>query len=341
MKKLDVLCLTTNDWCNSMFRYARCLKYLGLNVMAYKGNTHSFKYPEQAAIHTGIINARRKGDIPEQLFVPELRQRAKEAEVIHFFASTFIDCGVDITKKKVVVQHGGTMYRMPPKECNDFFNPFATATIIQYPTLLNLGAKNEHLVYYPVDTDELKPNQEPSKEPHCIRVGHFPSSKEVKGTEKIVRVIEKFEQDPEFKDRFEYVGVRPGDHPGDLVSWYNNLKRIESCDIIIETCQAEYAGKPFGEWGNTALEAAALGKIVVTNTQNKELYEKEYGPLGLYIANDEVELENMLATILMYDANEIFRKKMASRGWVAANHSIPATAKRLWDTVYKDLVARS
>jgi len=241
-------------------------------------------------------------------------------------------------EKKCVVQHGGTMYRMHADACNDLFNGFSDATIAQYPTLLGLGAKNECWIPYPVDTKLIQPDYE-RHGGDKILIGHFPSSKEVKGTENIVRVINRLESDPAFRDHFEYIGVRPGVYyPGDIVGWYMNLKRLERCDIVIETCQSEFDGKPFGEWGNTALEAAALGKIVVTNSIHSDLYKKEFGSSALNIANNEAELELVLQELLSLPDTEIESRKEKSRVWVETKHSIPATADRLWDLVYKPLL---
>ena len=69
--------------------------------------------------------------------------------------------------------------------------------------MLGLGAKNEHWIYYPVDTDYLKADY---KTPNKLVIGHFPSNPDVKGTEAITRVISKLEKDPKYSKRFEYIG---------------------------------------------------------------------------------------------------------------------------------------
>ena len=55
---------------------------------------------------------------------------------------------VESKDKKVVMQHGGTTYRMGADLCNEPFNSFVDAHIIQFPSILGLGAKNEHLIYF-------------------------------------------------------------------------------------------------------------------------------------------------------------------------------------------------
>ena len=89
--------------------------------------------------------------------VPELKFFVENARVVHFRDSMLIDTGFDLTKKPVVVQHGGRSYRIAHEILNTLFNEFADAALIQMPDLLGLGAKNEHLIYYPVQTDRLKP----------------------------------------------------------------------------------------------------------------------------------------------------------------------------------------
>jgi ribonuclease HI len=81
-----------------------------------------------------------------------------------------------------------------------------------------------------------------------------------------------------------------------------------------------------------------MGKIVVTNSLAKDLYAKEFGSCALQIANDSKALEQTLKMILSLSEKEIQDKKHESREWVEQKHSIPATAKRLWDKVYSKLL---
>jgi len=114
---------------------------------------------------------------------------------------------------------------------------------------------------------------------------------------------------------------------------------MRKCDVIIETIQPELRGKPFGEWGNTALEASALGKIVITNSIRQDIYIKEYDNMPpLFIANDGDMLEQRIKEICDMDEKVIKGMKQIHLNWVEKYHSIPATAKRLWDNVYSKLV---
>jgi len=332
---LDVLCLTKYDWANSVFRYVKCLKSLGLKVIFFKGESHHFSYPEQGMIHPAIGNAPPHtclGQHPLIVKVPELKKLAEKAKVIHYFASNFIDTGADLSGKKVIGQHGGSMYRQDPDAVNAFFNPIVDATIIQCPDLLGLGAKNEHLVYYPVDTDYIIPDFR--RKNKKLLIGHFPSYTESKGTNTILKVIRGL--NGKVKDRFEYVGIETP--MAQNLSWLEHLKRVNDCDILIETCNPIFMGKQFGAFGNAALEAAALGKIVVTNDLYQNIYKKEYGDCELVIANNGNELKNVLTKLLSLSDDEILEKKRKTREWAERNHSIPVTAKRLFDKIYGDLL---
>ena len=136
-----------------------------------------------------------------------MRDYAEEAEVIHFFASTFIDTGINYKDKKVVAQHGGATYRENADGSNNVFNPIANATIMQYPTLLNKEAANEHLIYYPVDTEFLQPHYERNDKQRLI-VSHYPSSVITKGSSTVMNVITELSNDSIFKKRFRYLGEK-------------------------------------------------------------------------------------------------------------------------------------
>ena len=319
MPKLHSLMLTMDDWANTGFRFNKCLRMLGLEALMFKGALHPFLYPEQAMIHPNFKGLSEAG-------IPNLDEIAREADVLHFVASTLVDTGVLLRDKKVVMQHGGSIYRQKHEEINDQYNKFVDATIIQCPDLLGLGANNETLIYYPVDTDWIQPVYEPKADVPII--GHFPSNPEVKGTKLIVEAMDELEKSGL---KFHFVCET------NRISWTENLKRMADCDIIIETCAPEQNGKKYGEWGNTALEAAALGKVVITNTLSEDVYRKEYGELPLLIANDKDAIKEHIGYLLRLP-DVLNQHKHVTRGWVETHHSMQATAKRLWERVYSKLL---
>lgn len=345
---IDILILANWDWANTGWRYKKAMESMPaprrLRVLMYKGQPHSFNYPEQAPIHYRLANRSYKMDDdgtlcrhPVIIPCPELKALVERAQCVWFQAETFIETGADLSGKHVFVTLAGATMREEPEKVSEFFNAITEKTIAQFPTLMNLGCKDEVLVYYPVDTDYLQPEYYR----HCpdkIIIGHFPSNPENKGSEMIRRVVDKIRMDPKYKDKMEYIGVaatkRSQIHS---VDWRDNIDRMKKCDVIIETIQMEIGGKPFGEWGNTALEASALGKICITNSLNTELYKREYGDLGLWIANDADQLEAQIKKALDLDNAELCLEKQKIRRWAETYHSIPATGKRLWYRVFKEV----
>jgi hypothetical protein len=294
---------------------------LGLNALMIKANPHPFMYPEQAIVHPSFMGV----DDPRY---PRIEDMVAGAKVVHFIGSTAVAGFLKREGQHVVVQHGGTIYRESHGQINDHFNQYADAAIIQCPDLLGLGAKNEHLIYYPVDTEFIQPDYKRRAEK--LIIGHFPSNPDVKGTKLIEDVIFSLRNSP-LGEKFRYVGDCR------QVSWVDNLKRMRECDVIIETCNTTLNGNKYGEWGNTALEASALGKVVITNSLSEDIYMKEYGSCTLRIANDAEQLEKTLTNVIGYSDDVLQAAKVTSRQWVELKHSMKATSERIWHKVYKHL----
>jgi len=339
-KDIDVLGLIKWDWANSGYRFTQSLKKLGLNAASFKGTPLAyFNYPIQ--LPTLPILSQPQVDMypitNNAQHDETLQNLIYRSKVIYLFGTQHLT-NIHIPRDtRVVVQHGGITYRDAPEKCNSLFNPIVSATIAQCPDLLNLGAKNEHLIYYPVDTDLLKPNYN-FKHSDKLIIGHFPSSPINKGTEAITRVIQKL-KNSSLGDKFEYNGIPwlgEANKRAHFVDWTDNLDRLRSSDIVVETCKRSLHGKPFGEWGNTAIEGSSLGTIIVTNSLTPEIYDEEYGPCALHINDGTPEgLEKSLVELLKLPREEILKRKKEAREWVVTNHSIEATALRLWDRVFK------
>jgi hypothetical protein len=329
---IDVLMLTYNDWANTGFRFARMLREnLGLNVIQFKGIQHRFRYPKQANIHPDITRGRVLSNNPIIVEVKrgEITKLMEDAKVIHFTASTIIEAGTRADQANKIIQHGGTTYRSQPDRVNEVCNGFADAAIIQCPDLFGLGAFNENLIYYPVDTDYIKPDDYRRKHSGRLTVGHWPSSPESKGTADILRIVAEYDK------LIDYVGVT--DIEPHNLPWDAHLERVRSVDVLIETFKPTLWGKGFGEWGNQCLEAAAMGKIVITNSVNEDIYRREYGECPLLIANNEAQLRYQLDKLSWMTDDDLIDLKAMHRDWAVEKHSLTATAERLWDRVYKPL----
>jgi hypothetical protein len=327
-KPIDVLFLTYDDNCNTGYRFWMCAKYLGLNAVMFKGKAHPFGYPMQAPIHPSLSNKPVSAS-PTMVPAGGIESLIHSAKVVHLIASFYPIAAINWKGCFVVAQHGGTVYRQHPDECNNVFEQIGVRhTIIQCPDLLGLGAKNEHWIYYPVDTVKLQPDFS-RKHPDKLIIGHFPSNPEVKGTATIEKVIKELYK--KYPGKFTYIGST------EQVSWKDNLDRMRKCDIIIEGCNVKQGNKNYGTFGNTALEAAALGCIVATHDIFTENYIKEHGiKYPLIISNNEETLYNNIESLILSKDDDILKLKKAAREWAENNHSIPVTANRLWDKVYKN-----
>jgi hypothetical protein len=328
-----ILALTYNDWANTGWRFTQCLRSLGLDVTYYKGRPHKFQYASEGPIYPALTDGMMLSQYPVAILCKELREEVERADILHFFASTMVVTGANLTGKKIVVNHGGSTFRIGTEAVKAAFNPYVDYSIIQCPDLLGLGAKNEVLIYYPVDTEALQPDYVPHEK---IVIGHWPSSPHNKGTREIVEVIERLERDPSIKDRFVYVGQRVLGKQ--TIPWPDHLDRVRGCDVIIESMQPDIDGRRFGEWGNQAIEASALGKVVITNMLSEDTYREHYGECALRIANEPAQLESQLRSLFSMSADQLLMEKIQSRDWVVKNHSMNATAQRLWDKVYRHIV---
>jgi hypothetical protein len=267
------------------------------------------------------------------------------SKIVNFHASSFytIPNYDSIYKnKRMVATHGGQHYRQFPQLKNNIFNKYCQRTIIQSPDLLNLGANNESLCYYPVDTDNIKPSFSFKNDLYLI-IGHFPSNPIIKGSNVIYSaVMDVINSTPNpnptadpMINRFKYIGVCPPFAKKLNEPWLNQLKKYQECDIYIETCKLELNGMIYGEWGNTCIEAAASGCIVITNSLSTSVYQKEYGGSPLLIANSREEILGHLKDLQRLSRSELLKMKMEFRRWAEEKHSFLATGKRLWNQVYK------
>lgn len=328
---IDILVLAYRDYSNYAYKLSRCLSHTGLNVKVFKARKHELKYTQEAPIHKELLRAKGVSKSPCIIEAPDFRKVMESAHVIHFTSTLCVKTGLDLRKKNIVVCHGGSIYRQNLKNCNRFFNSFVDVTVIPDADWIRQGAKNDIYICSSVDTNELKPDYK--RRSDKIIIGHFPSGL-TKGTDKILRVIRKLEEDLDLRKRFKYVGF-PEPSKKYVVPYKEQIKRVNDCDIIVEKCKLKQRDKPTGSWGNTALEAAALGKIVVTQFVNKHVYDKEYGDIALHIANSEEEVESRLRTLILMDNEKLLIEKRKTRNWVVKNHSTLVTGNRLWNKVFK------
>jgi hypothetical protein len=220
-----------------------------------------------------------------------------DADVVVFMHSQgiYFDWG----DKDLFVFHTGTLYRENSRALRGAFS-IVKGTIANHYDFLEPG---DHWLMRPIDTKSLQPEYRYKK----LKFAHYPRHPEVNGYERVKSVVEK-------------CGCNFVSNTNN-VSWEENIERMRDCDIYIE----QLAGH---DTGMTSLEAASLGKVVITSFKGLERYEKEYGKCELLIANNEEELEKQIKYVMDMNQGELKRKKKATRKWVETYHSFESIGKR-------------
>jgi hypothetical protein len=311
---MKVVLIASSDWSNLGYILSECLKSVGVNSVMLKRKKHYFNYPKQGIIVSSM---------------QEVVKYAHDADIIQFMHSVipaWFKLGFARKhKKKLVVFHGGSKYRLNYEEINEIFNPVVDLTLIQTPDLLNFGAKNEKWVTPAVDTSLIKPVYDFNDK---LIVGHYPSSPIVKNSESIDKVMKMMGKK---YNNFEYK------YSYKTVPWKNQLERVSYCDIYIENLTLHQQNVPVGVWGLTALEVAACGDIVITPFVHNDLYVEHYGEFGPCIANNENELINVLDNLLTMSRQDLLELKMKNRRWVETFHSYEAIGNRL-KKIYEEIL---
>ena len=100
-----------------------------------------------------------------------------------------------------------------------------------------------------------------------------------------------------------------------VVDYQNHKQRYRECDVYVELFNHAIDGRPYGSFGTTAAEAAAMGKVVVTQNLYADFYEREYGDCPLILARTE--------------PSEMMKLQEAHRQWAVNKHSFKATGERI------------
>jgi len=275
-----------NDWANLGYLLSKSLNSVGVRAKAVCFRPDTFGYPEHAEVCTREAYSKY----------------SVNADIIVGMHSQCFPC--DLANKQLFVFHGGSIYRKNSSRLNNAFNQIVTGTIVQSHSFLDRGAKNEHWLLPPVDSNLIQP----SYSYYGKTFAHYPHKPRMKGSDTILKVMQSLDGHFKFSDSG--------------LPWLEHLKRVSGCDIYIEQ---------FGTygWGLSALEAAALGKIVITAFRGLDGYKEEYGDCELVVANTPEELAKQVQEILTWSKQEITLKKKATRKWVEGNHSLKAVGKRL------------
>ena len=326
----NIILITKQDWSNTAYRFTKSLKEVNIRMSMIKFNNHIFNYKYQGIIlnlETKIISnypiIYNISD-PEK-FIINLVDNFKN---IWFHASQIpcinkININDCLLNKKYFVSHGGSTYRDKMLEVSNYFNKICESTLIQCPDLLKGYSNNESLIYYPVDIDFIKPDFT-FKNKDKLVVAHYPSTESTKGSDIIIPVLNKFLDKIILK-----CPIKIGQNKM-RTDWEENLKRYKKCDIYVETIKPTLHNNDYGEWGNTCLEAAASGCIVLTNCTHLDLYIKNYNNTPpIIICNNEIELENNIEMLLDMSREEILELKKKIRKWCEDFHNFKITGNKI------------
>ena len=356
----DIFFIAYDDWCNTCKRYMNSIESVGMKTIGLKSVKHPFNYLDEMLISKSLIWS--QGMILEQF--PTIINITKNTKLIegiiysvkfvHMHAECYFminNSHINFKKlnKKLIISISGSVYRFQKDKINKYFNELIDESIIQSTDLFNRGLKNNNLIHYAIETDKITPDFS-FKNDKLLYIGHFPSTSVIKGTNTIINEIYNIEQ--KYPDKIKYIGKI--DNSNDLnnysasrVSWVEQLKKYKTCDIYIETLNLKFSlNNPaypeinqeeiFGEWGNTCLEAAASGCIVMTNCLFFEEYKKEYGDYpGFIIINSKEELEKKLIELINLSRKELLVLKKKCYNWALENHSINQTGIRMYNKIYK------
>lgn len=303
---MKILYICINDWSNFAYEQCEALRSVGADANCYKLNAHEFNYENQAQIVT----------------MEKMKELIKQADFVNFahgeirLLHQLIN---HLNGKKVAVTHTGSAYRNAPEQHNANFNPCVHFTFTDQCEFMGLGAKNIHYIAASVKPKEVNKFGHELRKP--FKIGHFPSNSHVKGTVKIMEMIQKVS--------IPYQLL----HSTELVAHKMQFQRMNDCDIYIELFKNELNGKVYGHFGVTAFEAAAAGKIVVTQNLNQVYYTSTYGSCPFILSHTEENFISNLERILQLSVKEISILQTETYEWVVANHSYEATGKRILNII--------
>lgn len=296
---MRVLNLATNDYANFSHENAKALRSIGIDCVDLVRSKHPFAYTTESNLASApeIIHAIQKADV---------------IQVMHSDPYLFDLARVN-SNAKIIVYHTGTRYREGHKGLSLLFKGCTQVTDQTEFFAIN---PNLHYIVSPVEFDCA-----PLANQHPLVFAHYPSNYEVKGTGKISEMIEPFRKKMIWK-----MDVTQLVHK-------SQLQRMANCDVYIELFKPELNGNPYGCFGVTALEAAAMGRIVVTNNLHNKVYTDAYGRLPFTIANTEKAFTNTINGLLNLSLEMI--RDMQKQTWeiMRENHSYEATGRKILSVI--------
>lgn len=298
-----ILFLCDNDWANHMHNMANALRLAGVDCIDVKTVSHGYNYESESPIK----------------FRSEINSLIRTSDIIVVFHScinsfTYVRQQAK-SSAKIFVFHTGNFYRKRFPFCNGVFNSRVHGTLTNHCEFFKLGAKNMQYVERCIDIKGHPAFKHQVNSP--IKIAHYPSNPEIKGTEQIISMMD------EIKGNFDFI------YSKETIPHSENMKRISDCDVYIEVFKPQIEGREYGHYGYAALEAAACGKIVITQNLNKDIYEKIYGECPMILVADEKEFKDAILMVSNIENLAISNLQTKIYKWVKEKHSYKATGERL------------
>lgn len=147
--------------------------------------------------------------------------------------------------------------------------PQVDRVIVATPDLLkNNTVRGSGAVYIPNPVNIKSIPYCPSRPANVVRIGHFPTNPELKGTDLVHRAVAQLAE--------EGVPIELVGKPGNQWVPHNELlKLMQTCDVVIDQVAPKEKSGIDGIYGMTSIEAMAMGKIVISNV-DQEYRETAY-----------------------------------------------------------------
>jgi len=285
-----ILLASSADYANYAHNQANALRSIGIDAIDVTLSKHPFTYESESKLVT-------------RQTLKTLTEEAEHVVICHSCPTIF-----DLNQNpNYSVIHTGTRYRESPKYFNELFA--SAKRVISDQSEFQVLGKMEYIVSA-VDENLYKPKEIGKK----LIIGHYPSNPEVKGTNEIIEMLKPF------RDTFEIrVGLKQ-------VSHAEQIKRMQECDVYIELFKPELNGRPYGCFGVTALEAAMMGKLVITQDLEGRTYKEAYGDHPFITVKNKYQFQAAIEDSIKY-----YTMRMADKIHIETQerHGYKATGERL------------